>query len=74
MIVYQDRQRVEVFIRTPDQQWELTVLSIGNYLVLDSLPNGPLVMSFGTIYEGYNPPTRVKESASAYETDVSCTF
>jgi len=37
-------------------------------LTLESLPNGPLSIPFNVIYEGYDPPGRVKEGESSYET------
>lgn len=67
VIVYQDRQRVEVYRKQSNGAWEFTVLSAAEDLVLESLPSGPMQLSFSTIYEGYNPPGRVQENEGSYD-------
>ena len=74
VIIYQDRQRAEVYRRGEiSGGWEFSVLSAQLDLVLESLPNGPLVLSFSTIYEGYNPPSRVQESEGFYDLETEFT-
>jgi Uma2 family endonuclease len=70
VIVYQDRQRIEVHRRERDGEWELIVLSGEEDLILESLPGGSLAIPFATIYEGYNPPTRVKEDEGYCEMNL----
>ena len=65
-IVHQDRQRIDLYRRDADG-WEIIVFSKGEELVLESLPTGRLTLPLDSIYEGYDPPGRVKESGSAYE-------
>lgn len=67
VIVYQDRQRVELYRREADG-WELMILSSGEELLLEALPQGPLHLPFTTIYDGYDPPRRVKEPEISYVT------
>jgi Uma2 family endonuclease len=70
VIVWQDRQQVEVYRRDSDGNWDVILLRKGEELVLESLPNVPLKLPFDTIYEGYQPPSRVKEAESYYETQL----
>jgi len=70
VVVYQDRQKIEVYRRESDGNWELLLFSPGEDLVLESLPNGHLRLPFATIYEGYQPPHRVKEDESCYHTEL----
>lgn len=65
VIVYQDRQRAELYSKTQVGQWEITEFVGGDDLLLKSLP-GELSIPMSTIYKGYNPPTRVKEDESSY--------
>jgi Uma2 family endonuclease len=71
LIVYQDRQKVEVYRRDSQDQWELMTIGSDDDLMLESLPNGPLHLPFSLIYEGYNPPSRVKEEEAEYQVDGS---
>jgi len=68
-IVYQDRQQIEIYRRLSDLNWELLVLKGLEDLVLQSLPKGPLHVPFSSIYEGYDPPLRVKESPNPYHVE-----
>jgi Uma2 family endonuclease len=68
VIVDQDRKKVEVYSRQLNREWEFTVVTGEQHLMLESLPNGPLSLSLSAIYEGYEPPSRVQESESSYET------
>jgi Uma2 family endonuclease len=69
VIVHQTQQLVEVYSRNSDMKWEMTTLSGDSTLVLESIPNGPLNVRLSVIYDGYNPPHRVKEEEEeeAYE-------
>ncbi len=67
VIVHQKKQLVEVHSRVSELEWEVTTLTGDSDLVLDSIPNGPLKVQFSTIYDGYNPPHRVKEDEEVYE-------
>lgn len=69
LVVYQDRQRLELFSRS-GKNWEKLELSPreGNDLTLQSLPCGTLSLPFRSIYAGYEPPSIVKESEGIYET------
>jgi Uma2 family endonuclease len=66
LIVYQDRQRVDLYRRVSNDDWEVLILGSDDELVLQWLPKGPLHLPFSLIYEGYNPPCIVKESESEY--------
>lgn len=66
MIVYQDRQQVELYRREADGDWSYVVLNAEDEVVFESLPNGPTSLSFATIYDGYDPPRRVKEEEGEY--------
>jgi len=66
LVVYQDRQRVELYCKDKNSDWELTVFSGTEDLVVKSLPCGEMLLSFSTIYKGYNPPLRVKEDEYSY--------
>jgi len=70
VIVYQDRQKVELYRRVSHEHWDVILLRQGEDLVLESLANGHLQLPFDTIYEGYQPPGRVKEDESCYETTL----
>jgi Uma2 family endonuclease len=61
VLVYQNKQRVELYRRNSDGQWEFEVLT-GEDVSLESLPNGPFALPFSVIYKDYNPPLMVKES------------
>jgi Uma2 family endonuclease len=67
LVVHQDRQQVELYRKEADGQWSVIVLTAGDELVLESLPTGPISLPFTTIYEGYNPPSRVKEDELTYD-------
>jgi Uma2 family endonuclease len=67
LIVHQDRQQVESFHKGPNQEWEITVLGVGDTLEIESLPNGILSIPISNIYIGYNPPGIVKELEALYE-------
>jgi Uma2 family endonuclease len=63
LIVYQDRQRLELYRKGSDNQWEFAVLDRpDDDLVLESLPVQSMVLPFSVIYEEYAPPFRVTES------------
>jgi Uma2 family endonuclease len=69
VIVYQDRQQIELYRRVIDG-WELLVLrGDDDEVVLESLPDGPLNIPISTIYEGCDPPAIVKESETEYGLD-----
>lgn len=68
VIIYQDRQRAEIYRRDSDQR-ELETLSSEDVLTLESMPGGVLTLPMSTIYRRYNPPGRVKESEAEYEFD-----
>ncbi len=67
LIVYQDRQRLELFRRTSSKEWIEIMAGVGEEIVLESLPNGVFSIPLSIIYKGYNPPVRVKESEAAYQ-------
>ncbi len=66
LVVYQDRQKVELSRRTSSKEWIEIMAGIGEEIVLESLPKGIFSIPLGIIYKGYNPPSRVKESDAAY--------
>lgn len=68
VIIYQDRQQVEVYRKEKSESWGLIELNVNDDLVLTSLPHGDLTIPFGTIYRGYNPPGLVKEEEGTYAT------
>lgn len=70
VIVHQDRQLIELYLRESAERWRCKVLGRGEDLVLESLPKGPLRAPFATIYEGYDPPSWVKENDGLYETQL----
>jgi Uma2 family endonuclease len=61
LIVYQNRQQAELHRKDASGAWSYFVLRFGDELILESLPGGPTQLSFATIYDGYDPPTVVKE-------------
>ena len=67
VIIYQDRQQIEVHSRSNDGNWEFNVLTKDQDLVLHSAPGKPLSMSFRTIYGDHDPPSRVKEEEEEYD-------
>lgn len=67
LIVHQDQQKVEFHRRTADSEWETLALSARDELVIESLPGGKVVLPFEIIYQGYDPPTRVKEIEEYYD-------
>jgi Uma2 family endonuclease len=67
LLVYQDRQQVELYRKEADGQWSYVVLNFTDELILESLPAGSLSMPFEVIYEGYSPPSRVKEEEVEYD-------
>lgn len=67
LIVHQDRQQVEIHQRTSERNWECLIVTPGDELLLESLPGGPVSLSFELIYRGYDPPRRVKEIEEDYE-------
>lgn len=66
VVVYQDRQQVELYSKNSNNEWELVEFGGDDNLILKSLPCGDLIIPFGKIYRGYNPPRRVKEEESTY--------
>lgn len=67
VIVYQDRQQVVLYRREDNNQWESTLVQAGGFLELASLAKGTLQLPMSTIYEGYDPPGRVKEDEGEYD-------
>lgn len=67
LIVYQDRQQVEIHHRSSDLEWECLVLTAGDELFLEALPDGKVLLPFDVIYRGYEPPRVVKEIEDYYE-------
>jgi hypothetical protein len=67
LIVYQDRQQVEIHRRSSDLKWECLVLTAGDELSLESLPKGPVPLPLDVIYQGYEPPRMVKEIEEYYD-------
>lgn len=67
LIVHQDRQKVEIHRRTSESTWESIVLTAGDELLLESLPQGSVSLPFDVIYRGYDPPSMVKEVEDNYE-------
>jgi Uma2 family endonuclease len=61
LIVYQDRQQVELHRKGADGQWVYFIVNADEELVLESLPTGAVPLPFATIYDGYDAPLRVKE-------------
>lgn len=61
LMVYQDRQQVELHRRNADGVWIYFVLNATHELILESLPEGPVPLPFASIYEELDPPKRVKE-------------
>ncbi|MFN7927754.1 MAG: Uma2 family endonuclease [Blastocatellia bacterium] len=51
VIVYQDYQRVELFRKDDTGNWQFAVLGVGDKLLLESLPGGPLLLTMEDIYE-----------------------
>ncbi len=70
VIVHQQRQHVEMYRKNVDGQWEHIIPTLAEGLVLESL-SAPLQIPFNTIYEGYNPPSRVKENERIYDLEYS---
>lgn len=71
VILHQDRQRFDLYRRTPDGVWESFVFAPGQNLVLESLPGGHVLLPMSTIYQGCDPPGRVKECADSYSAEVT---
>lgn len=67
VVVHQDRQQIEVHRRTDSGSWEFELLSQEQNLVLRSLPDNPLALTFQAIYGDYSPPSRVKEEEEEYD-------
>jgi Uma2 family endonuclease len=66
LIVYQDRQHVDLYRKDADEEWLSFILHADDELVLESLPGGATPLPFATIYDGYDAPRRVKEEESDY--------
>ena len=69
VIVHQDRQKIELFRRSGDAWDAISFTPPGEELILESMPGGPLTVPFSLVYEGYNPPSRVKETEAEYEVE-----
>src|SRR5262249_43428283 len=67
VVVHQDRQQVDIYRRVSGKDWELIVFTPLHDVVLTALPGDHLRLPFRLIYEGYEPPARVKENESAYQ-------
>ena len=67
LVVYADRQRIELHQRKESLQWEFMTLGKDDILTLASLPNGPLEISVSSIYEGTNLPSFVREEEEEAE-------
>ena len=66
VVVHQDRQQIDVYRRIDNDNWEISILSREQGLILRSMPGDALSMSFDTIYGEYSPPSRVKEEEGEY--------
>lgn len=67
LIVSQDRKRVEIFRRRSEDQWETQIATGEEYIELETFPGEALTLSLNDIYEGYNPPGRVREPEAFYD-------
>lgn len=67
LIVHQDQQKVEIHRRADNSIWETFVLTASDDLVIESLPERKVLLPFSVIYQGYNPPMRVKEIEEYYD-------
>lgn len=67
MIVWQDRQKIELYRRAGNDHWEAFNLGGSDTLVLESLPCGTTEIAIVQIYDGLDTPMRVKEDEEAYE-------
>ncbi len=67
VIVYQDRMQVEYIFRISEEEWSSETFLGTDQLILRSLPKGELTISMGSIYKGYNPTSRIKESETDYQ-------
>lgn len=68
LIISQNRQRVEMFHKTGDDHWHVTVVEGNERLLLKSL-NPNMDISLSAIYEGLDLPGVVREGEAEYDCD-----